>query len=53
MSSFEDRDEKERQRGRGKRLFEGGDYFKYFNQKVVVIQGWRLIEGWLLFNDLR
>ena len=37
---------------RGKRLFEGSDYFKYFNQKGAIIQGRRLIDERLLFEDL-
>ena len=36
----------------GGRLFEGGDYFKYFSQRGVIIQGKRLIEGWL-FEEIR
>ena len=27
------------------RLFEGGDYFKYFRQRGAIIRGKRLIEG--------
>ena len=38
--------------GRG-RLFEGGDYFKYFSQRGAIIQGRRLIEGRLLFEEIR
>ena len=33
--------------GGGRRLFEGGDYFKYFHQR-----GW-LFEGRLLFEEIR
>ena len=36
-------------RGGVGRLFEGGDYFKYFHQS----QGGRLIEGRLLFEEIR
>ena len=39
-------------RGVGRLLFEGGDYFKYFAQKGVIIRGQRLMEGRLLFEDL-
>ena len=39
--------------GGGGRLFEGGDYFKYFGQRGAIIRGRRLIEGRLLFEDLR
>ena len=31
------------------RLFEGGDYFKYFRQRGVLIRGRQLIKGRLLF----
>ena len=39
--------------GGGGRLFEGGDYFKYFGQRGAIIRGRRLIEGWLLFEEIR
>ena len=32
---------------------EGGDYFKYFHQRGAIIQGRRLIEGRLLFEEIR
>ena len=35
------------------RLFEGGDYFKYFYQRRAIIRGRRLIEGRLLFEEIR
>ena len=38
--------------GGGWRLFEGGDYFKYFCLKGAIIRGRRLIEGRLLFKDM-
>ena len=38
---------------RGGRLFEGGDYFKYFGQRGAIIRGRRLIEGRLLFEEIR
>ena len=31
----------------------GGDYFKYFHQRGAIIQGRRLIEGRLLFEEIR
>ena len=37
----------------GGRLFEGGDYFKYFGQRGAIIIGRRLIEGRLLFEEIR
>ena len=40
------------ERGVG-RLFKGGDYFKYFRQRGVIIRGRRLIEGRLLFEEIR
>ena len=30
-----------------------GDYFKYFHQRGAIIQGRRLIEGRLLFEEIR
>ena len=39
-------------RGGGGRLFEGGDYFKYFGQRGAIIRGRRLIEGRLLFEEI-
>ena len=39
--------------GGGRRLFEGGDYFKYFGQRGAIIRGRRLIEGRLLFEEIR
>ena len=41
-----------REMGR-ERLFEGGDYFKYFHQRRAIIRGRRLIEGRLLFEEIR
>ena len=40
--------------GRGRLLEEGG-YFKYFGQRGVhvIIRGRRLIEGWLLFEEIQ
>ena len=37
----------------GGRLFEAGDYFKYFGQRGTIIRGRRLIEGRLLFEEIR
>ena len=37
----------------GARLFEGGDYFKYFRQRGAIIRGRRLIEWRLLFEEIR
>ena len=34
-------------------LFEGGDNFKYFHQREATIRGRRLIEGRLLFEEIR
>ena len=34
-------------------LFEEGDYFKYFRQRGAIIRGRRLIEGRLLFEEIR
>ena len=39
--------------GGGGRLFEGGDYLKYFGQRGAIIRGRRLIEGRLLFEEIR
>ena len=39
--------------GGGGRLFEGGGFFKYFRLKEAIIQGRRLIEGRLLFEEIR
>ena len=39
--------------GVGGRLFEGGDYLKYFGQRRAIIRGRRLIEGRLLFEEIR
>ena len=33
------------------RFFKGGDYFKYFCLKGLIILGRRLIYGWLLFEE--
>ena len=33
-------------------LLEGGDYFKYFRQRGVIIRGRQLIEGRLLFEEI-
>ena len=41
-----------REPGGGGRLFEGGDYFKYFGQMGAIIRGRRLIEGRLLFKEI-
>ena len=32
---------------------EGSDYFKYFGQRGAIIRGRRLIEGRLLFEEIR
>ena len=37
----------------GWRLFEGGDYFKYFHQRGAIIRGRWLIERQLLFEEIR
>ena len=37
----------------GGRLSEGGDYLKYFGQRGAIIRGRRLIEGRLLFEEIR
>ena len=37
----------------GERLFDGGDCFKYFGQRGAIIRGRRLIEGRLLFEEIR
>ena len=39
--------------GGGVRLFEEGDYFKYFHQRGAIIQGRRLIKGRLLFEEIQ
>ena len=39
------------ERGGGGRLFEGGDYFKYFRLKGAIIPGRQLIERQLLFKE--
>ena len=39
-------------RGGRERLFDGGNYFKYFRLKGAIIQGRRLIEGWLLYEGI-
>ena len=33
-------------------LFKERDYFKYFHQRVGIVRGRRLIEGWLLFEEI-
>ena len=48
-----DKRNRRRQEGWGWRLFEGGDFFKYFRLKEAIIQGRRLIEGRLLFEEIR
>ena len=35
------------------RLFEGGDYFKYFHQRGAIILGRRLIKARLFFEEIR
>ena len=41
-------------RGAGvKRLFKGGNQFKYFSQRETIIRGRRLIEGQLLFQEIQ
>ena len=41
-------------RGAGvKRLFKGGNQFKYFSQREAIIRGRRLIEGQLLFQEIQ
>ena len=37
----------------GGRLFEEGDYFQYYGQRGAIIRGGRLIEGRLLFEEIR
>ena len=37
----------------GGRLFERDDYFKHFHQRGAIIRGKRLIEGRLLFEEIR
>ena len=44
---------KERGGDGGGGLIEGGDHFKYFQRRGAIIQGKRLIEGWLLFEQIR
>ena len=39
--------------GGGGRLFVGDDYFKYFQQRGVIIRGRRSIEGRLLCEEIR
>ena len=54
--TWQGRDKRNRRRQEGwggGRLFEGGDYFKYFRLKEAIIQGRRLIEGRLLFEEIR
>ena len=46
------REDGERGRGEG-RLFEGGDYFKYFHQRGAIIRGRRLIEGRLPLEEMQ
>ena len=36
-----------------KRLFKGGNQFKYFSQREAIIRGRRLIEGQLLFQEIQ
>ena len=51
--TWQGRDKKEKiARGVGGRLFEEGDYFKYFRQRGAIIQGRRLIRGRLLFEEI-
>ena len=38
---------------RGGGLLEGSDYFKYFRQRGAIIRGRQLIEGRLLFEEIR
>ena len=38
--------------GVGDLSIEGGDYFKYFHQRVGIIQGRQLIKGQLLFKEM-
>ena len=48
-----DKRNRRRQEGWGGwRLFEEGDYFKYFCLKGAIIRGRRLIEGRLLFKGM-
>ena len=35
------------------RLFKGSNYFKYFHQWVAIIRGRLLLEGRLLFEEIR
>ena len=39
--------------GGGVGLFEEGNYFEHFGQRGTIIQGRWLIEGWLLFKEVR
>ena len=47
------KERKDDERGGGRLLFEGGDYFKYFHQRGAIIRGRRLIEGRLFFKEIR
>ena len=48
-----DKRKRRRQEGLGGgQLFKGGDYFKYIHLKGAIIQGRRLIEGRLLFEEV-
>ena len=35
------------------KVYEEGDSFKYFSQRGAIIRGRRLIEGQLLFKEIR
>ena len=39
--------------GGGGDYFEGGNYFEHFRERGMIIQGRGLIEGWLLFEEIR
>ena len=49
---IKEREDGER-RGGGGRLFERGDYFKYFHQRAAINRGRLLIDGRLLFEEIR
>ena len=53
MGGIKEREDGQRRGGGGGRLFERGDYFKYFHQRGAIIGGRRLIEGRLLFEEIR
>ena len=50
---IKERQDGERVGGGGGQLLKGGHYFKYFHQRGAIIWGRRLIEGRLLFKEIR